>query len=381
MPTRALPTPSRNAADGLLPTISRRRSVVPTMSHRLLSASDVPPLPQLAVLVAADVVAVVQLTVVARATARANPGFGGEVTASAAVRADGGRKFVDAEQALAVAVTATAVARYTRSAAAVANVAAIAVVAVSARPQFGGAVVATAVVTAVRTALAAAQAVSVTPSAQIVAYGGQVAVGATTSLEVTAAAGAIGRLPANFTASAEVSASATRQIRMSATAAQAVDVTATAVVAVLVSATVTAAVSATATAALAYAPQRMVKSGAYTLPGNLSYHDVLGWAVDGAYPQTAVVNDRGLSVKAGVPITISAVVLRGGTNGGNRARIIDTEGNQIALVTSASPITIPPFSYTPPIATVLRIQAYAASGLGGNPTVPDDPGTYLLIEP
>lgn len=128
-----------------------------------------------------------------------------------------------------------------------------------------------------------------------------------------------------------------------------------------------------------YASQKMVKAGSYTLPNNLAYQDVPGWVADPAYSGTVVMNNLGLAVKAGIPITVSATVLRSGTNGGNRARIIDAEGNQIATATSASPINIAPVTYTPAIDTVLRIQAYANSGIGGNPTIPDDPATQLTV--
>ncbi|WP_032380940.1 hypothetical protein [Rhodococcoides fascians] len=126
--------------------------------------------------------------------------------------------------------------------------------------------------------------------------------------------------------------------------------------------------------------QRMVKSGSYTLPAALSYRDVLGWVADPLYPATVIVSD-GLAVKAGLKVTVSAALLRNGTNTGNRARIVDTAGNQIAQATSASPITIAPFSYTPTVDTVLRVQGYAQSGIGGNTTIPDDPASHLTVEP
>lgn len=145
--------------------------------------------------------------------------------------------------------------------------------------------------------------------------------------------------------------------------------------------TATATGTGTATvSASTYLPQKMVKSGAYTLPGNLNYWDVLGWVADGGYPGTVVTND-GLAVKGGRPITVSATVLRGGTNAGNRARIVDTAGTEIAAVTGASPITVGPITYTPSVDTVLRIQAYANSGLGGNPTIPDNPASQLTVTP
>ena len=124
----------------------------------------------------------------------------------------------------------------------------------------------------------------------------------------------------------------------------------------------------------------MVKSGAYTLPGNLAYRDVLGWTASSTYPSTVIVSD-GLAVKAGRPITVSATLLRTGSNTGNRARIIDTAGNEIAAATAASPITVGPVTYTPSIDTILRIQGYANSGLGGNPTIPDDPASQLTVIP
>lgn len=127
--------------------------------------------------------------------------------------------------------------------------------------------------------------------------------------------------------------------------------------------------------------QRMYKLGAFTLPGNLSYQNVIGFAADPSYAATTVIDDRGLVVKGGAPILIEAAQLRNGTNGGNRLRIIDTEGVEVAVKTSASPIVIAPFIYTPPIDTILRTQGYAGSGLGGNPTIPDDPATYLMVTP
>lgn len=127
--------------------------------------------------------------------------------------------------------------------------------------------------------------------------------------------------------------------------------------------------------------QRIYKLGSYTLPGNLSYQNVIGFMADAAYPATAVVDDRGISVKGGVPLLVEAAQLRNGTNGGNRLRIIDQEGNEVAVKTSASPITIPSFSYTPQVDTILRTQGYAGSGLGGNPVIPDGPETYLMVTP
>lgn len=128
-----------------------------------------------------------------------------------------------------------------------------------------------------------------------------------------------------------------------------------------------------------YSSQKMVKSGSYNLPSNLSYENVTGWAAASTHSSTVVVGNLGLAVKAGIPVTVSATVLRSGTNTGNRARIIDTEGNEIAQATSGSPITIAPVTYTPSINTVLRVQAYANSGLGGNKTIPDDPATQLTV--
>lgn len=136
----------------------------------------------------------------------------------------------------------------------------------------------------------------------------------------------------------------------------------------------------TTVSASTYAPQKMVKSGAYTLPANLAYRDVLGWVADSGYPSTAVV-DNGLAVKAGRPITVTAILLRNGTNAGNRARIVDTAGTELAVATSASPITVGPFTYTPTVDTILHIQGYAASGLSGNPTIPDDPASQLTVTP
>ncbi|OZC55946.1 hypothetical protein CH276_27970 [Rhodococcus sp. 06-470-2] len=372
MSTRALPASSRNAAGGRLPTISRRRSVVPAMSHRLLTASDLPPLPQLSVLVAADLVAVVQLTVAVRVTARVSPGFGGELTASAAVRADGGRKFVDAEQALEVSAIAAVVARYTRSASVVANVAAIAVVAVSARPQFGGTITASAIVTAVRTALPATQSVSVIPSAQIVAYGGQVAVGANTSLEVTAAASAIGRLPASFTATAEVTATAERVIRMTATAAQAAAVNASAAVAVPVVASQSMAVAASATVAPQFAGLAMDKSGNQTLPAS-TWTQITGWT---ARSGSAVVSN-GLLLPAGVSATAVVQVTYGGSNAVNTCRVL---ADGVVAGTAPAGGQTPTATITIPAAAtdrLITVEGYV-NGLTGGRAVAAS-GTFLTL--
>lgn len=49
-------------------------------------------------------------------------------------------------------------------------------------------------------------------------------------------------------------------------------------------------------------------------------------------------------------------------------------------------ITPPEYETFPPgttarIDTILRIQGYANSGLGGNPTIPDDPASQLTVIP
>ena len=128
-----------------------------------------------------------------------------------------------------------------------------------------------------------------------------------------------------------------------------------------------------------YASQRMVKSGAFSLGSNFAYVDVTGWVADAAYPATEVINNLGLKLKAGFPVTISAVQLRNGTNGGSRLQIITESGAVLATKTSASPITIDPFVYTPAVDEVIRTQGYTSSGIGGNPTIPDNASTYLFV--
>lgn len=62
-------------------------------------------------------------------------------------------------------------------------------------------------------------------------------------------------------------------------------------------------------------------------------------------------------------------------------RVVDSEGTVIAEVGSGSLMKLDPMAYTPPIDTVISQQGYASTGLGGNPTVPDDPGTYIMVTP
>lgn len=123
---------------------------------------------------------------------------------------------------------------------------------------------------------------------------------------------------------------------------------------------------------------RIIKSGSQTLP-NLSWADVTSWVQDAQYPGAGITSD-GISVKAGVPLLITAALNRNGTNGGNRARLLTTENTVISTKNGASLITLDPFNYTPSVNTIIRMQGYADSGLSGNPTIPDDSNTFIFIQ-
>jgi hypothetical protein len=125
--------------------------------------------------------------------------------------------------------------------------------------------------------------------------------------------------------------------------------------------------------------QRIYKTGSQNI-GYFNNTPITGMIADPAYPATVVVAD-GIMVKAGKQILIDAAQVRGGTNAGNKMRIVDTEGTLISEVGSGALMTLSQFLYTPPIDTVISQQGYSSTGLGGNTTVPDDPGTYIMITP
>jgi hypothetical protein len=125
--------------------------------------------------------------------------------------------------------------------------------------------------------------------------------------------------------------------------------------------------------------QRIYKVGSQNI-GYFNNTTITGMVADTQYPATVVVSN-GIAVKAGVQVLIEAAQVRGGTNGNNKMRISDSEGTLITEVGSGALMTLSPFLYTPPIDTVIFQQGYSSTGLGGNTTVPDDPGTYLMITP
>lgn len=125
--------------------------------------------------------------------------------------------------------------------------------------------------------------------------------------------------------------------------------------------------------------QRIYKTGSQNI-GYFNNTPITGMVADPAYPASVVVSE-GIAVKAGKPILIEAAQVRNGTNANNKMRVVDSEGTVIAEVGSGSLMKLDPLAYTPPIDTVISQQGYSPTGLGGNTTVPDDPGTYIMVTP
>lgn len=296
---RTLPAPTRDSG-ARLPTVSRRRSVLPKPSHRLLRPRDVPPLPTLRVVVAADMVVVVRSAAETRVTARVTAALAVDVAGSASARADGGRKEADADLAIVVSTSATAVARYRRTAASELTVSSAAHAAAHARADLAVAVVAAGELF-VRANVAAVLAVNVTATAEIVAFGGQVPVDANLEIAVGQQATAVGRIYRDAPLPIDVTATAERLIRMAASAVQNIAISSSASVKVPVKADLGITVSTTADARLAFDNSGLTKSGTQLMPVSV-WTDVTGWVVRDGFAATIIEND-GIRVPAGVTVT------------------------------------------------------------------------------
>lgn len=127
-----------------------------------------------------------------------------------------------------------------------------------------------------------------------------------------------------------------------------------------------------------FTEQGIVKSGAQDV-GYFSWVPVEPMIISAPYPSTSM-SGNGIVIKANVTVLISAAVMRNGTNGGNKARIMNAQGAVLSELGGGGTITFAPFTYTPTVDTVISLTAYASSGLGGNPTIPNDAGTHLTIK-
>ena len=307
--TITLPGATRNGG-ARIPTPSRRCGEVPAPTRRVLTPGQMPPLPVLRVYVAADVVAVVQVLIAFAVKATAAAVTGCEVTASAVVRADGGSKQADADHTIAVAVSATAVARFARAGTMDVTVAATATRMVRLVAAATTGVTATAVQLP-RLRTPATEAVSVTATADIVAIGGSVPVAASQSVTVTATAAAVPQISVAASASAAVTATATRLIRISALATQSAVVSATADALARISRTAAHSIAVAATAGVRspMTSMGMVKSGSQSpiIPAN-TWTDLTSFVVDSSYPGTVLSGGNKLVVDGTGTILVNASV-------------------------------------------------------------------------
>ncbi|RRQ26330.1 hypothetical protein DK926_18995 [Rhodococcus sp. Eu-32] len=303
---RTLPAPTRDSG-ARLPTVSRRRSVLPKPSHRLLTPRDVPPLPTLRVVVAADMVVVVRSAAETRVTARVTAALVVDVVGSASARADGGRKEADADLAIVVSSAATAVARYRRTALSEVTVSTAAHAAAHARADLAVAVAAAGELF-IRANVDAVLSVNVTVTAEIVAIGGQIPVDANLDIAVGQQASAVGRIYRDASLAVDVTATAERLIRMAASAVQSIAVSSAATVKVPVKADLGVTVSATADARLAFDNSGLTKNDTQEVASGTTaapaWTVVAPWVVRSGFA-TTIIEDNGIRVPAGVTVNIT----------------------------------------------------------------------------